>query len=453
MTAERTWLLPWQGPRHFIRDLANHSSLIYPIDTLGQRYRYLHRTFREYFAALELSRLSKDDRYRLIEKVLYLQQWAEVLVLLGGLTPDIEIYLSSLLAGPPDLALRTLKEIKKLNPKIAAEVLQLKQNLLKDRRQVFITLAQKLRSAEQIVGVLRAYLDSNKEDIPRADLYFIQEVLQSYDYVPAKNSLQDLFKYLPKVPDGLINVVHIQQDEFPYFCDIPSGTFLFGGAEDDPARPSWTSTYTNIYTSPFQIGRFLVTNSVYETFDPQHRKRRDFQDEVPPEDLDYHPVVQVSWYEANIFCQWLAQAIPGVRLPTEAEWEKAASWTLDGKKNCFPWGDNWDPSLLNCWQSGPNRTTRVDAYSKGKSPCGAFDMAGNVWEWCSDWFDDDLQAYFKNLRRFPNNPIGPKTGGRRVDRGGGWYHDVGLPCVFLRAADDPADDFSHCGFRLVRSVS
>jgi formylglycine-generating enzyme required for sulfatase activity len=452
MTADQAWLLPWQGPRHFIKDVASHSSLIYPTDTLNQRYRYLHRTFREYFAALELSRLNKEQRQSFIRQVLNQQQWAEVLVLLGGLTADVEGYLYQLLKGPSDLALRTLKEVKKLNPKLATEILQLKPGSLQERRQAFIALTQKLRSPEQIIGVLRAYLDATKDEVPRADLYFIQEILQQYNIKLAKDLLNTLFKYLPKVTSGLIDSVTTQGEILPYFCDIPAGPFLLGGARNDPSRPSWVSIHTEIYISPFQIGCVPVTNLVYEVFDPRHRKIRDFQDEVSPEELDYHPVSRVSWYEAAIFCQWLAQTIPEIRLPTEAEWEKAASWSSDGKKRRFPWGDDWDPSLLNCWQSGPNRTTRVALYPKGKSPCGAFDMAGNVWEWCSDWFEDNLQSYFETLQQAPQDPRGPEIGTRRVDRGGGWYHDVGLPCTFLRAADDPADDFSHCGFRLARSL-
>jgi formylglycine-generating enzyme required for sulfatase activity len=96
-------------------------------------------------------------------------------------------------------------------------------------------------------------------------------------------------------------------------------------------------------------------------------------------------------------------------------------------------------------------TTPVGQYPGGASPSGALDMAGNVWEWCANWFIDvaDLEDVARRGGCFPEfEDTGEQ---RRVDRGGAWYHDVGTPATFLRAADDPADRFEHCGFRVVVS--
>jgi len=125
----------------------------------------------------------------------------------------------------------------------------------------------------------------------------------------------------------------------------------------------------------------------YETTNDQYRQCVNAGLCSPPADQTYfddpqygnHPVVFVSWDDANTFCQWL-----GMRLPTEAEWEKAARGS---DRRIWPWGNNWDIWNLNCWDCGkqPRSTLPVGSQSK-PSPYGALDMAGNVWEWTADWY-------------------------------------------------------------------
>lgn len=449
-SVEQDLLAPWQGPSHFIEDVSTTSNILYPVDSLAQRYRYLHRTFREFFAALELSYWDPEKRRSFVEAVIEKQSWAEVLVLLGGLVSDVDDYLNFLLNGPPDLALRTLKEVDSLDPKMAAQVLQLRPMRLQARKRVFIELTRKLPLKEHLVDVLRAYLESTKEAIPRADVYFIQELLRESNIRIADDLLSELFNYLPPVPDDLFTTANIMGEDLPYWCAVPGGSCTIGAEANDPEKPDWVASSTEVFISDFEIGRVPITNMIYEVFDPAHREIRDFQGLIASDELDHHPVVSISWYEAEVFCHWAAQAFPGLRLPTEFEWEKAASWT--GKEKLrFPWGNDFDPTYLNSWEKGPNHTTRVGTYPQGASPCGALDMAGNVWEWCLDWFTDDMNTYNNTSLQNGFDPIGSENGTRRIDRGGGWYHDVGRPYTFLRAADDPADIFSHCGFRVVRS--
>ena len=153
-------------------------------------------------------------------------------------------------------------------------------------------------------------------------------------------------------------------------------------------------------------------------------------------------MVGVSWYEAEAYCNWLRRTTrKGYRLPTEAEWEKAAR----GPEGFhYPWGNEWRNDHCNSRETRMDRTSPVGIYLHGKSPYGCMDMAGNVLEWCTDWYDENY------YRQSPvQNPPGSATGEYRVLRGGSWNNRAETMHSSFRSRDVPAHGGNVVGFRIV----
>jgi len=234
------------------------------------------------------------------------------------------------------------------------------------------------------------------------------------------------------------------------FVLVPAGEFVMGSEHGDPdERP-----VRRVYVDAFYIGRYEVTNAQFEKFDPTHR-RTEFS---PGDDM---PVVAVSWDDASAFCRWLSQK-EGVeyRLPTEAEWEKAARGPAQVGPRKYPWGDGDPPpsgSVLanlgpgrnqDAWAADGHRfAAPVGSFPSGASVFGVHDMAGNVWEWCLDWYSADY--YSKGAVR---NPRGPTEGKWRVYRGGSFANDASAARCSNRAAQKADFTEASLGFRCVRAL-
>ena len=202
---------------------------------------------------------------------------------------------------------------------------------------------------------------------------------------------------------------------------VPAGEFLAGGSRnDDEGGGPFRVTLPGYY-----LALHAVTNGQYARFlSAVHPGKADLEKwilfdsdcNVRAQGGGYeayggkegHPVVQVSCDGAQAYCQWA-----GLRLPTELEWEKGARGT-DGRE--YPWGKEWDQSKCrNDKNRGGERTSEVWGYTEGASPWGMYQMSGNVWEWCEDWYDGGSYARYKQ-----GDLSVPKSGGSRVVRGGSW---------------------------------
>jgi len=195
---------------------------------------------------------------------------------------------------------------------------------------------------------------------------------------------------------------------------VPAGDFSMGSNTSDALdeKPSHTVSLDDYY-----IDKFEVTNARYKACVDAGKcvalKHPYFFPESPGKiyygnsQYDHYPVVYVDWNMAKSYCEWR-----GASLPTEAQWEKASRGSTD--ERIYPWGNE-----LQCRQANylkcVNHTSEVGIYADGKSPYGAYDMAGNVLEWVADWYSAN---YYENL--FSSNPTGPISGQSRVVRGGSW---------------------------------
>lgn len=215
---------------------------------------------------------------------------------------------------------------------------------------------------------------------------------------------------------------------------VPAGEFIMGR---DDAKYERESPAHTVYLDAFYIDKLEVTNDLYRTCLEAggclEIERPEYFDNP---DLADHPVINVDIEMARRYCGWA-----GKRLPTEAEWEKAARGT---DERTFPWGEGIDCDHAQYKECG-GQTVPVGSYPLGASPYGALDMAGNVWEWAPDLFAED---YYQDSPE--RNPTGGDRGNEFVFRGGSWTESGDLLSSTYRTWYNPNAQYYNLGFRCVR---
>lgn len=315
-----------------------------------------------------------------------------------------------------------------------------------------------LNNDEEYPALYRCLINQSRIRKPELGAPLILRTINRNFDKPAKESR--ITKYFPK---GMTFICNNERgyDEFRWEKDssvmirIPAGEFWMGSVLEEGGRDHERPQHS-VILNEFYIDKFEVTNRQFYNFvestgyrTTAEKKGSGFvfnslkQIWEECRDMNWrnyynrntesHPVVLVTPADAKAYCEWA-----GKRLPTEAEWEKAARGIYGWK---YPWGDPEPDNSYANFMHDKSGTTPVGSYPKGVSPSGCMDMAGNVWEWCNDFYSG---TYYHNSPK--RNPKGPTSSSLYVNRGGSWHDSVwSLRCA-NRSGDDPKG-FCHLGFR------
>ena len=232
------------------------------------------------------------------------------------------------------------------------------------------------------------------------------------------------------------------KDEAPMML-VPAGEFIMGSERGDEDE----APVHRVYLNAFYIDKFEVTNARFAKYVEaiQGEPPWGFSDKETPVVHADRPVRWVSWMDAMGYCLWV-----GKRLPTEAEWEKAARGT---DERIYPWGN--DPptpvhAVYGLKEGGAEAVSVIGNHHMGQSPYGVQDMAGNLYEWVMDWYAEDFYSSFLNSPAI--NPRGPSEGTAKVQRGGSYINTPYRLRSSFRTKGDPTEQDSNVGFRCAQAI-
>jgi formylglycine-generating enzyme required for sulfatase activity len=383
------------------------------VSSVGNDLKFWHLSFQEYLAALEIGGLSEKRQMETVvaSGKLYQPEWRETMRLLGGVLfkqgeAKVEGLFQAILGHlgePPELADQA---------RCAALLGVMMRDLSRMGYQ------PKTPGYERTIRAAMRIFDAAAEPI---------EIRTRIDAADALGQVGD-----PR----------LEEDNW---VEIPAGTFYMGAQKEegrnyDPEAYGSESPVHAVTLRGFRIGRLPVTVQEFGKFLADgHGKLTEPEDWERQKQYPNRPVVGVSWFEAAAYCSW-----KGGRLPTEAEWERAARGP-DGSR--YPWGDKppLDTSHAN-YDGAVGHPTPVGLFPKGNSSEGLCDILGNVWEWCGDW-------YGLYEMRSPENPRGPKDGKEKVLRGGSWVYDPRVVRVSFRDGGGPSGRGNGIGFRCAGELS
>jgi sulfatase modifying factor 1 len=294
--------------------------------------------------------------------------------------------------------------------------------------------------AQELAAILDEKAAELKDIRPQIDAILVKA--EEPEPVPVKSEKEKTVyteSYLKKIASKTVKITRNEQGAWEAVIQdditmiyIPEGEFTIGSpsreGEDDEHPPH------KVFIRGFWIGKTEVTFDQYDRFSSRTGRTKAADEGWG---RGKRPVIYVSWNDAQEFCSWLGKETGlKFRLPTEAEWEKAA-------RDRFPWGSTPPDRDRANFNKNHMMTRPVGSYRRGASPYGVLDMAGNVWEWAADWYD----ANFYQVSPW-ENPQGPETGSERVARGGSWANSSNLVRSANRSKEKPGNKLNILGFRL-----
>ena len=449
---DRTPACQSQTPLELLNDIASKAGFLVREAPDAGRWRFLHRAFREVLCAQALVDQLDGDADALAARAAtltskeHLPLWANPWALAAGLLDDANPLLTTLLDANEPLAVDALLNAFTVSREtfVAFLVRPLPNGHkeLEARRRVYLAAADKLPDAKTVLA-LDAELVAHR--LEPEERWFLDELCDAvkarWPHVDVEAARRSIYANLPEPPADLI----------PWSEVIPAGRFWMGSPEGvgrDDEHPRHQVELTRSY----RLGTAPVTISQWWVFDPEHEPYA--WKNVPEDELPDHPVVNVSWYAAQAYCRWLSHSWGfEVRLPTEAEWERACRGPNgEDEANHDRWwfGDSESQLAKHAWygENSHFRTHAVGTTPGGAGPRGLHDMHGNVWEWCRDWFSND--SYARTEAGGGNvDPKGPPGDVRRVLRGGS-YGDGASRCrSAFRVHWLPAGCYLDRGFRVL----
>ncbi len=483
--------LTWPRFRGYLDDVSEKTGILGPHDGPLADWRFWHRTFREALTAERLAealaggerrgdgnREPEGDRFlvaglrRLWQRFRGrgmrgllrnarriarddLSRWAEPYALLAGRVEDPDELVLAIINENRSLGLRAVATVQGLRDETLAEVLELSE-MWQERQKVYERLPELIDDPLRALALADQLRQRTRNG---NDLFFLEQAVAAMGekWPGARRTtdhlLERFYDHIPQPPEELFRWIETRDGRVELWQEIPKGKFLMGDLPSTHpevlAEVVARGRFEVRLRSPFQMAVVPVTVEQYAVFDPEPHL---VYAKMPDKELQKHPVVSVTWYEAFAFCRWLSATLPwakGARLPTEEEWEYACR---AGTRSEYWSGDKIADLGRVGWFSANSGDHTHRVGRKPANPWGLYDVHGNVWDWtlseCTDYSSGCEEGMDVEPSAVDPARVAVPSGAARVARGGSFYSRSGWAVSAYPDLGDPGCADADRGFRV-----